>query len=112
VGLGALFVGTTVSSAFAVAAAFLLALPVGDVVIAYAPGALEAMSTLAFALNLDPAYVGTHHIARLIFVSLMMPIVVHAIRRRGASPKSLSDQRTAEAKAKPADAIPPPAPGS
>ncbi len=112
VGLGALFVGTTVSSAFAVAAAFLLALPVGDVVIAYAPGALEAMSTLAFALNLDPAYVGTHHIARLIFVSLMMPIVVHAIRRRGASPKSLSDQRTAEAKAKPADATPPPAPGS
>jgi uncharacterized protein len=82
VGLGALAVGTAVASVFAVAAAFLLSLPVGDVVMAFAPGALEAMTTLAFALNLDPAYVGTHHIARLIFVSLVVPFVVHAIRRR------------------------------
>jgi uncharacterized protein len=70
---------------FAVAAAFLLSLPVGDVVMAFAPGALEAMTTLAFALNLDPAYVGTHHIARLIFVSLVVPFVVHAVRRRTAA---------------------------
>jgi uncharacterized protein len=85
VGLGALAVGTAVASVFAVAAAFLLSLPVGDVVMAFAPGALEAMTTLAFALNLDPAYVGTHHIARLIFVSLVVPFVVHAIRRRTAA---------------------------
>jgi membrane AbrB-like protein len=82
VGLGALAVGTAVMSAFAIAAALLLSLPVGDAVMAFAPGALEAMTTLAFALNLDPAYVGTHHIARLIFVSLVVPVVVHAIRRR------------------------------
>jgi hypothetical protein len=81
VGLGALAVGTAVASVFAVAAALLLSLPVGDVVMAFAPGALEAMTTLAFALNLDPAYVGTHHIARLIFVSLVVPFVVHAVRR-------------------------------
>jgi uncharacterized protein len=84
VGLGALAVGTAVASVFAVAAALLLSLPVGDVVMAFAPGALEAMTTLAFALNLDPAYVGTHHIARLIFVSLVVPVVVHAIRRHAA----------------------------
>jgi membrane AbrB-like protein len=85
VGLGALAVGTAVASVFAVAAALLLSLPVGDVVMAFAPGALEAMTTLAFALNLDPAYVGTHHIARLIFVSLVVPVVVHAMRRRAAA---------------------------
>ncbi|MBV8826467.1 MAG: AbrB family transcriptional regulator, partial [Hyphomicrobiales bacterium] len=84
VGLGALAVGTAVASVFAVATALLLSLPVGDVVMAFAPGALEAMTTLAFALNLDPAYVGTHHIARLIFVSLVVPVVVHAIRRHAA----------------------------
>jgi uncharacterized protein len=84
VGLGALAVGTAVASVFAVAASVLLSLPVGDVVMAFAPGALEAMTTLAFALNLDPAYVGTHHIARLIFVSLVVPFVVHAIRRTTA----------------------------
>jgi uncharacterized protein len=84
IGLGALAVGTAVASVFAVAAALLLSLPVGDVVMAFSPGALEVMTTLAFALNLDPAYVGTHHIARLIFVSLVVPLVVHAVRRRAA----------------------------
>jgi uncharacterized protein len=100
VGLGALAVGTAVASVFAVAAALLLSLPVGDVVMAFAPGALEAMTTLAFALNLDPAYVGTHHIARLIFVSLVVPFVVHAIRRGTA--------RKAAIAAKPDDSVPQP----
>jgi uncharacterized protein len=84
IGLGALAVGTVIATVFAVGAALLLSLPVGDVVMAFSPGALEVMTTLAFALNLDPAYVGTHHIARLIFVSLVVPVVVHAIRRRTA----------------------------
>jgi uncharacterized protein len=106
VGLGALAVGTAVASVFAVAAALLLALPVGDVVMAFAPGALEAMTTLAFALNLDPAYVGTHHIARLIFVSLVIPIVVHAIRR-GTAAKA-AREGAADAPALQPDATPPP----
>ena len=89
--LGALAVGTAVASVFAVAGALLLSLPVGDVVMAFAPGALEAMTTLAFALNLDPAYVGTHHIARLIFVSLVVPVVVQVIKRRNAA-EAASDQ--------------------
>ena len=105
VGLGALAVGTAVASVFAVAAALLLSLPVGDVVMAFAPGALEAMTTLAFALNLDPAYVGTHHIARLIFVSLVVPVVVHAIRRRTAK-LAVADPVPDEALQ--AKAIPPP----
>src|SRR5207244_8427878 len=107
VGLGALAVGTAVMSAFAIAAALLLSLPVGDVVMAFAPGALEAMTTLAFALNLDPAYVGTHHIARLIFVSLVVPVVVHAIRRRAAA-KVTPDTAAAEVPAVQAKTTPPP----
>jgi membrane AbrB-like protein len=109
VGLGALAVGTAIASVFAVAAALLLSLPVGDVVMAFAPGALEAMTTLAFALNLDPAYVGTHHVARLIFVSLVVPVVVHAIRRRAAA--SAGTERPGVAALQP-DAIPPPKRGT
>jgi uncharacterized protein len=103
VGLGALAVGTAVASVFAVAAALLLSLPVGDVVMAFAPGALEAMTTLAFALNLDPAYVGTHHIARLIFVSLIVPVVVHAMRRRAkkVAPEPATEPLAVEAKTTP-----------
>jgi hypothetical protein len=109
VGLGALAVGTAVASVFAVAAALLLSLPVGDVVMAFAPGALEAMTTLAFALNLDPAYVGTHHVARLIFVSLVVPVVVHAIRRRAAA--RAGTERPGVPALQP-DAIPPPKRGA
>ena len=35
-----------------------------DVVVAYAPGGLEAMTILAFALHLDPVFVGAHHLSR------------------------------------------------
>jgi membrane AbrB-like protein len=104
VGLGALAVGTAVASVFAVAASVLLSLPIGDVVMAFAPGALEAMTTLAFALNLDPAYVGTHHIARLIFVSLVVPVVVHAIRRTTAKAGA---EPTADEAVQPATTPPP-----
>lgn len=77
--LGAFLVGTTVACAFAVAAATLLSLRVGDVVVAYAPGGLEVMTILAFALHLDPAFVGVHHLARFVFVSLAMPVAVRRL---------------------------------
>ena len=58
------------------------------------------MTTLAFALNLDPAYVGTHHIARLIFVSLTVPVVVQVMRRRAkkAAPESAAEIPAAQSK--------------
>jgi uncharacterized membrane protein AbrB (regulator of aidB expression) len=72
----------------------MLTVPLAEVMIAYAPGAVDAMLLLALALNLDPVYVGAHHLARIFFVLLTMPIVV----RRGA--------RTAEP-AKPPSQQPP-----
>src|SRR5207248_4018740 len=49
VGLGALAVGTTVGCLFALAVAMLLSLRLADVVMAYAPGAIEAMTIIARA---------------------------------------------------------------
>jgi uncharacterized membrane protein AbrB (regulator of aidB expression) len=46
--------------------------------IAYAPGAVDAMMLLALALNLDPVYVGAHHLVRIFFVSLAMPLLAHS----------------------------------
>jgi membrane AbrB-like protein len=80
--LGALFVSVGLGSVLAVLVAWLLVLPAGDVIIAYAPGGLEAMIILAFALHLDPAYVGAHHLARFFFVSVMMPFAVAFLRRK------------------------------
>jgi uncharacterized membrane protein AbrB (regulator of aidB expression) len=59
-----------------------LSLSFADVLIAYAPGGLEAMTILAFALHLDPAFVGAHHLWRFFFVSLMMPLAVAYVARR------------------------------
>ncbi len=53
----------------------ILGLPTGEVMIAYAPGAVDAMMLLALALNLDPVYVGAHHLTRIFFVSVTMPLV-------------------------------------
>jgi membrane AbrB-like protein len=87
VGTGALAVGMAVAGIFAVATATLLSLRIADVVIAYAPGGLEAMTILAFALNLDPVYVGVHQTARFIVISLFVPVAVHILGRRKRLPK-------------------------
>jgi membrane AbrB-like protein len=80
VGIGALLVGTTVGCLFALGVATLLSLRLADVVMAYAPGAIEAMTIIAFALHLDPVFVGVHHLARFTFMSLVLPAAVGLIR--------------------------------
>jgi uncharacterized protein len=90
IGLGALAVGMGVASLAAIATATLLSLRTSDVVIAYAPGGLEAMTILAFALHLDPVFVGVHQIARFVIVSLLVPVAVHRIKR-AAKPRARPD---------------------
>lgn len=92
IGLGALAVGMAVALACAATTATLLSLRISDVVIAYAPGGLEAMTILAFALHLDPVFVGVHQIARFVVISLLMPFAVKAIRRSTpAAPQPVGD---------------------
>jgi uncharacterized membrane protein AbrB (regulator of aidB expression) len=44
------------------------------------------MMLLALALNLDPVYVGAHHLTRIFFVSLAMPLLA---RRAGRKLKAM-----------------------
>jgi len=80
VGIGALLVGSTVGFLFAALIAWALNLRLADVVMAYAPGAIEAMTIIAFALHLDPVFVGVHHLARFTFMSLVLPTAAGLIR--------------------------------
>lgn len=75
IGLGAVFVGLLVSVAFAILMAELLGLPLGQLILAYAPGGLEVMTLLAFMLDLDPAFVAAHQLARFIGMVLLLPLV-------------------------------------
>lgn len=76
---------TSFAAAFVVAAGFsgLIVAVVGvsfaDALAALAPGGLEAMTMMAFALGLDPLFVGAHHIARFLFISLALPWVARRI---------------------------------
>jgi uncharacterized membrane protein AbrB (regulator of aidB expression) len=66
---------------FAAVLISMLSLRAAEVMIAFAPGAVDAMMLLALALNLDPVYVGAHHLTRIFFVSLMMPLVARRTAR-------------------------------
>jgi uncharacterized membrane protein AbrB (regulator of aidB expression) len=54
-----------------------VALPLSELIVAYAPGAIDAMMILALALHLDPVFVGAHHLARVLVVSLGLPILAY-----------------------------------
>ncbi len=77
--LGSFFVAIAITAAFALAITMLLSLHVGDVILAYAPGSIDAMMILALALHLDPVFVGAHHLARVFTVTLALPLVVRAL---------------------------------
>jgi membrane AbrB-like protein len=74
--IGSFLAGTAVSMVFAAAASFCLALPFAQTMVAFSPGGLEAMTILAFALGLDPLYVGAQHLARFILISLTLPFAL------------------------------------
>jgi membrane AbrB-like protein len=74
--LGSFVAATAVSMIFAAGAAFCLALPFAQTMVAFAPGGLEAMTILSFALGLDPLYVGAQHLARFILISLTLPLAL------------------------------------
>jgi hypothetical protein len=82
VGAGLVTVGLAilVSGAFALLAARLLGLPLGLLWLAYAPGGVEVMAIMALALDLDPAFVATHHLARFLALSLVVPLWLRLTR--------------------------------
>ncbi|HEX7792679.1 MAG TPA: AbrB family transcriptional regulator [Afipia sp.] len=53
----------------------------GDIVVAFAPGAMDAMLALALTLHIDPIFVGAHHLSRFVFVSIATPGIVHLFGR-------------------------------
>lgn len=57
-------------------------LPFALTLLAFAPGGLEAMTIMAFALDLDPAYVGAHQVARYLGIALLMPVAARLVLRR------------------------------
>jgi uncharacterized membrane protein AbrB (regulator of aidB expression) len=79
--LGCIFVTVGFSVAFALLCQHLLGLPFAEIWLAYAPGGVEAMTVMAYALNLEPSYVSAHHVIRLLALVLLSPLWTAAIMR-------------------------------
>lgn len=73
-GLLTTVVAVAVALAFAFAAAGLTGLPLGQVLIAFAPGGVETMAAMALMLHVDPAYVAAHHVLRLFILTALVPL--------------------------------------
>jgi membrane AbrB-like protein len=84
---GSFAVAVAVAGVFVIGVVEALSLHGADVMIAFAPGSVDAMMLLALALHIDPVYVGAHHVARVLFVSLALPLVARRIAH--APPEAL-----------------------
>lgn len=79
--LGAFVIGLGISAIAGLAAYQLLGIGFGKIALAYAPGALEALTVLAYQFNLDPAYVAAHHVVRFIGIALLVPLLARRLSK-------------------------------
>lgn len=68
--------GLAISICAASIISYWMGLPLIDVIIAFAPGGLETMVAMGAIVGADPAYVALHHVARLFFLSVFVPLML------------------------------------
>ncbi len=74
---GSFTVAIAISAVFVTAVVLATHSPPSDVIVAFAPGAMDAMLALALTLHIDPVFVGAHHLSRFIYVTIATPGIVH-----------------------------------
>ncbi|MDP3077967.1 AbrB family transcriptional regulator [Bradyrhizobium sp.] len=79
--LGSFAIAVVISAVFVTVIALTTNVRVGDIIVAFAPGAMDAMLALALTLHIDPIFVGAHHLSRFVFVSITTPGIVHLFGR-------------------------------
>jgi membrane AbrB-like protein len=84
---GSFAVSMAVATVFIVIVAWLFSFPIANIVIAFAPGAQDTMMVLALALHLDPVYVGAHHLARFLVVTVAVAVGARRIARQKSAPR-------------------------
>lgn len=82
-GFAGFLLALAVSSLGAAIASWFGGLSFALTLLAFAPGGLEAMTIMAFALDLDPAYVAAHQLARYVGIVLLVPPLTAWLMARG-----------------------------
>ena len=79
--LGSFAIAIAISGMFVGIIALTTQVRFSDAVVAFAPGAMDAMLALALTLHIDPVFVGAHHLSRFVFVTIAIPGIVHLFGR-------------------------------
>src|SRR6266481_6051896 len=80
-GLGSFAIAIAISAIFVALIVLTTHVGIADIVVAFAPGAMDAMLALALTLHIDPIFVGAHHLSRFVFVTIATPGIVHLFGR-------------------------------
>jgi uncharacterized protein len=80
-GLGSFAIAIAISAVFVAIIVMTTHVRIADIIVAFAPGAMDAMLALALTLHIDPIFVGAHHLSRFLFVTIATPGIVHLFGR-------------------------------
>jgi membrane AbrB-like protein len=80
-GLGSFAIAIAISALFVAIIVLTTHVRIADIIVAFAPGAMDAMLALALTLHIDPIFVGAHHLSRFVFVTIATPGIIHLFGR-------------------------------
>ena len=80
-GVLATVLSVALAAVFAVIAHWITGMDLIAILIAFAPGGLETMAAMSVILGIDPTFVASHHVARLLMLTAIVPIFVLRARR-------------------------------
>jgi hypothetical protein len=80
-GLGSFAIAIIISGIFVAIIVLTTHVRIADIIVAFAPGAMDAMLALALTLHIDPIFVGAHHLSRFLFVTIATPGIIHLFGR-------------------------------
>ena len=83
-GIATLFTAL-IAFAFAIVTAWAMGLPVQHLMIAFAPGGLETMVAMSVALGITPGFVAACHLARLLVLSVLVPLLFARVQKKAPS---------------------------
>ena len=82
VALTAVLATVLLTALLALPVSLLVDIPFGQLLLAYAPGGAEIMPVIAMATGYDPAFVGVHHVVRLVIMALALPLLARWLLAR------------------------------
>jgi membrane AbrB-like protein len=79
--LGAFLIAVAFSALAALTVTLVFGVNIIQTLLAFAPGAMEALTVLAYQMNIDPAYVAAHHVVRFVALVIAVPIIARWLAR-------------------------------